>query len=82
MVGSGRGGRAASNSPILGPIDGIGNVMGYPLRSPVRGRILLILAAARGFRRRRHDIAPQRGGPRGPILAFAAPPRDLGGRRW
>ena len=87
MVGSGRGGGAASNSPlfvkigsagdnmgcvlelgslsqfrslccgvnspIFGPIHKIGNFVGYPLWSPVRGRILWILAAAMGFEGRR-----------------------------
>ena len=53
MVGMQRGRRAASNSPIFGPINGIGNFVGYPLWSPVPGQILLIVAAARGFGGRR-----------------------------
>ena len=52
MVGMQRGRRAGSNSPIFGPIDGIGNFVGYPLWSPVRGRTLLIVPGARGSWRR------------------------------
>ena len=53
MVGSGSGGRAGSNSPILGLIDGVENFMGSPQWSPVRGQILLILVPVRGFGGRR-----------------------------
>ena len=49
MVGMQRGRRAGYNSPIIGPIDGIETFVGYPLRSPVRGRTLSIVAAAREF---------------------------------
>ena len=53
MVGMQRGRWAGSNSLIFGSIDGVGNFVGYPLWSPVRGRILSIVAATRGFGGRR-----------------------------
>ena len=49
MAGVQRGPRDGFRSPILGPIGGIGNFAGYSLRSPVRGQIVLIVAATRGF---------------------------------
>ena len=49
MVGMQRGRRAGYNRPIIGPIDGIERFVGYPLWSPDRGRILSVVAGARGF---------------------------------
>ena len=49
VVETQRGQRAGSSSPTLGPIDGIGNFVGYSPQSPVRGQILLIVPATRGF---------------------------------
>ena len=48
-MGMERGRLAGYNCPILGPINGIGHFVGYPLWSPDRGRILSVVAAKRGF---------------------------------